>query len=174
MEVSPAMEDEDLLTSLGASAVVASDFEQKFLNHLEEKLKEAEAEEQKGGDETLLEDGEIEEDENSFSKEKVGGDEQNEEKVDIGTAEAEKQDGGFKMEPSNFLLRALTAPSAKKVPVPAPVPIVPAKKKPIPVKKVAKEKPETEQQRKIRNGEMTPFGTEILASTSSASTESNK
>lgn len=168
------MEDEDLLTSLGASAVVASDFEQKFLNHLEEKLKEAVEEEQKGGDEGLLEDGEIEDDENSCSNEQIEGTEQNEAKVDIGTTEAEKQDEGFKMEPSNFLLRALTAPSAaKKAPVPSAVPIPPPKKKLMPLKKVTKDKAETERQRKIRNGEMTPFGTEVLASTS-ASTENNK
>lgn len=153
--------DEALLSSLGASAVVASDFEQKFVDQLEEQLKEAEEEEKS------LEDGELDEGQDG------GEGDKEEEKKDLtgvsGIAGGvQKEEVEFKMEPSNFLLRALTAP--QKVPQVIPAKHLPKKKQAPPLAKKSgvkpKEKEETEQQRKIRNGEMTPFGSEVAVSAS--------
>lgn len=134
------MEDEEVLNSLGASAVVASEFEEKFFTRLEEQLKSDDEKEDGELDEEVAEGGD-------------GGDGDDKEKKEEDQPKVTFQMG------SSFLMKALTAPKKEITPKPQ-------LKKPLPTKvkkKVTKipEKEETEVQRKIRNGEMTPFGTEI-------------
>lgn len=149
------MEDEALFSALGASVVDQDIFEQKLLTHLEEKLKEAQELEEKGGDDT--EEGEISDDEavadENQDEPQSGGILIEEKKKTAIVTDEDKQNLGL----GSRLKALLTAPKTPKTKHREAT-------KPLPTEEIEEE---SEQQRKIRNGEMTPFGSEVVTVKSS-------
>lgn len=184
------MDDEELLTSLGANVVDQSDFEQKFLNHLEERLKEVEAEEQalkqgSSGDGkgpsnlegNVQENSGVDVDDIPSSGRviyqspspqenilRVGESTVQEQRHEEKESTGEKHVHYVASEgPGDILKRALLADSGN-FSSPKSAASSSKSKKP-----EVEKKEETEQERKIRNGEMTPFGFEIAPSSPSSS-----
>ncbi|ODM94276.1 DNA excision repair protein ERCC-6 [Orchesella cincta] len=137
------MEEESILARLlgaRANAVDQVKFEQTFITRLEENLKEAEAAEQ--------------------AEEHEDGNDEDAALVNEDGEEGHPQEIVIGENASTCNEKLLSLPVTKKG-APTGKGLIAAKKRAL-VKTVTEEKVETEQERKIRTGEMTPFGSDIL------------